>query len=153
MLIIIVLMFPVILVAGTKPEVMHIETPFGVMEYTSEKVLPNGIRLVEFTASGEWGDAWEGTYVQYIKGVEKNDKWSYDGWGIFEGVVHTSSGDLEGTVYYRIRNTINFDPFRFYGAQLTIISGTGELANIRGTGDLNYDPDLPWIDMSVHFDP
>jgi len=77
-------------------------------------------------------------------------------WDTPDGVTFIDDGDVyEGTIHVRYGGTVDMATGVFEG-QWVIISGTGDLANLRGQGtiwsDPAIDPDLHGS-FQYHFDP
>ena len=90
--------------------------------------------------------------------VHPNGKATVKGvWDTPYGVTFiTPYGEYEGTLHVRYVGTANVVTGEFYG-QFVIISGTGDLENLRGQGNMWFDPasdpDYAWSTMRYHFDP
>jgi len=109
-----------------------------------------------------WGGG--GTLYGFMEGVWIHDEWVVvhlaDGivtlngvWDTPEGV--TVNGVYEGTVHVSYGGTVDLATGVFQG-NWVIISGTGDLANLRGQGTVCFDPANPpfaWYTGLYHFDP
>ncbi len=113
----------------------------------------------------QWGGG--GTLYGIFEGTWIHDEWmvihpngmaTVKGvWDTPEGVTFNAlGGSFEGTVHVRYVGTANLVTGEFYG-QFVIISGTGELENLRGQGTMWFDPadgsPFLWSTMRYHFDP
>jgi len=92
-------------------------------------------------------------------------KWIHDEWqtvhladGIvtMHGVWDTPEGvtvnGVSGTVHVRYEGTADPVTGAFQG-QFVIVSGTGDLANLRGQGTMWADESGAWYTIQYHFDP
>lgn len=145
-----ILLIPVTPVSATKPTEMTV----GIEEYLVTELnfedLPSGLQKVTFLSIQSWTGDWEGIIEQSGTGMfrlEKNGKAMIilDCFGVFTGTIQGK----EGTVSYYARNNISPEG-EVFSAIMTILRGTGELANIHGHGVIVDD----WTNMFwVHFDP
>ena len=68
--------------------------------------------------------------IEVTSVVHPNGVISWQGWSTYEGPID----GLEGTLYARtVGQSMYGDPIEVIRAQCTILSGTGELENFRGT--------------------
>ena len=68
--------------------------------------------------------------IEVTSVVHPNGVISWKGWSTYEGTID----GLEGTLYARtVGQSMNGDPIEVIRAHCTILSGTGELENFRGT--------------------
>ena len=149
-----IILCPIIATSAKKPEgPSYVTTDTLVWDPSGNEQLPNGNVKIGWTVNAHWhGDGWDGIAVQYIKGIARTDEkgnglWTAYGWGVFTGTIDGKSGEI----YYRIRNNILFEPFRFFGDHLSIWKGTGDFENIHGYGILNFATNQ--AEMYIHFDP
>ena len=113
----------------------------------------------------QWGGG--GKLFGIFEGVWIHDEWMVvhaNGQANVKGVWDTPYGvkfitpygEYEGTLHVRYVGTANVVTGEFYG-QFVIISGTGGLENLRGQGNMWFDPDdgsdFCWSTMRYHFDP
>ena len=109
-----------------------------------------------------WGGG--GTLFGIFEGIWIHDEWMvvhpsgkatlHGVWDTPEGV--TFNGVYSGTVHVRYWGTVNLATGVFQG-KWVILSGTGDLANLRGQGTVWFDPaiDPNYVHYTVqyHFDP
>ncbi|MFW9909435.1 MAG: DUF3224 domain-containing protein [Candidatus Thorarchaeota archaeon] len=144
-----ILLTSVTAVSAAKPiEMTVICTPL-VVELDFEE-LPSGIMKVTFWTNQTWTGDWEGIAEQGGTGMIRpadHGKASIilDCFGEFTGTIQGKTG----TVVYYMRNNINPEG-EYFSAIMTIIRGTGELANIHGHGVVVDDITTR---IWVHFDP
>jgi hypothetical protein len=110
-----------------------IETTFSAtlvrFEPESQTVLPSGTVINEFATFWESMGDWEGTFVGDNSNIiHKNGVVTGQAFFTFEGAVL----GFEGTLQIRFQATTKADGT--FKARFAILSGTGELANLRGHG-------------------
>lgn len=134
--------------AATTPAVAEPPSEFevsGTMEMIKSITDPNP-KIENFEWTGRITDYWdihgslEGTYViDYTMVADTmNGKFTIDGVGTFTGKVKGKSGSF---IYDTVGSGQFTSPTAESGwcaAEETIIRGTGELANLRGTSHLEY---------------
>ena len=113
----------------------------------------------------QWGGC--GNLFGIFEGVWIHDEWMVvhpNGKATVKGVWDTPSGvtfntpggPFLGTLHVRYTGTVDLATGAFHG-QFVIISGTGDLENLRGQGKMWFDPasdpDYAWSTMRYHFDP
>ena len=144
-----ILLTPVSTVSATKPIEMTIFCENLYLELNFEE-LPSGLMKVTFWVNQTWTGDWEGIAEQGGTGMfrpAENGRpyFSLDCFAEFTGTIQGKTG----TVTYYMRN--NFSPEgELFSAIMTIIRGTGELANIHGHGVVVDDVTTR---IWVHFDP
>ncbi|NIW46448.1 MAG: DUF3224 domain-containing protein [Gammaproteobacteria bacterium] len=130
------------------------ETVQGVMSWTSivldERVSGRNVFLKTFE-DAVWTGSLSGTSTEdgivVLYGLEDNDPASYHGIASFEGEVFGKSGTLEILILARVD-----DVFSDWEGTWVILSGTGELSNLRGRGTLIGPGPIDYKGM-VHFEP
>lgn len=159
--ILVALMAALLLVAG--PVYATPPTPVeGTLEYTFEitdERWANGHWFFEATEWEDWAGDFEGTGVSFFRVV-----WfSYPSGPLnvwlrctFTGTVHYDGLDKEGTMVIQYVGW-RYLPEDWYG-RWVILSGTDELANLRGRGTWGgpgfgaTGPDI-WYSGKIHFEP
>ncbi len=146
-----ILLTSVTAVSATKPIEMTVATQ-SIPETLiwNEEELPSGLVKVTFYVEQVWTGDWEGIAKQggtgMIRPTDHGKPWIIlDCFAEFTGTIQGKTG----TVIYYMRNNISPDG-EFFSARMTIIRGTGELANIHGHGIV---PDDVIVRIWVHFDP
>ena len=123
--------------------------------YFDMEMLPSGLFKIDFLSIQEFTGDIEGIFYNPGHGIynPRSGVWFLEAVGTVENcVVHLESGDLYGTVtmenwaMWKDDGSIDIN----YSA---IIDGTGDLANMRGTGVVDWSVWPPAIRWSVHFDP
>ena len=98
---------------------------------------------------GTWGGTFDGTETEYgILVIYCNGNMSYKGDLTFVGSVEGRSGTLE----MRTVGTCCHEEYLWEGTW-TILSGTGDLKNLRGHGTWFGDPGSLEYDGKYHFEP
>jgi hypothetical protein len=102
------------------------------------KETPRGVQYVSGTEEGTWTGTFEGSSIDGFGAEIRPDDTL---WALltisFEGTVDGRTGRLE-----ILTTAVARDPDRPMRGRWTIISGTGDLANLRGQGTWYYDPDV-----------
>jgi len=146
-----ILLTSVTAVSATKPIEMTVATysiPETLIWIVEE--LPSGLQKVTFYVEQVWTGDWEGTAKQGGTGMFRPTDHGkpmiiLDCFAEFTGTIQGKTG----TVIYYMRNNISPEG-EFFSAIMTIIRGTGELANIHGQGTVVDDV---YLHIWVHFDP
>jgi hypothetical protein len=108
-----------------------------------------------------------GTLFGIFEGMWIHDEWMVahpNGKGTVKGVWDTPEGvtfnapggSFFGTLHVSYTGTVDLSTYAFHG-QFVIISGTGELENLRGQGNMWFDPAINATHaesiLKYHFDP
>lgn len=144
-----ILLTPISTASATKPIEMTTYCEYLDSELNFEE-LPSGLTKVTFWSYQSWTGDWEGIAEQggtgMMRTADHGKPWIIlDCFGEFTGTIQGKTG----TVVYYMRNNINPEG-EYFSAIMTIIRGTGELANIHGHGVVVDDITTR---IWVHFDP
>ena len=146
-----------------KPITMTIDVTPITGGPTNVVVLKNGLMKISFWVEQDWDGDWVGDNAMSGSTVVRTPDRGHSlntvmTFGTFEGTVYFPDGtERTGTVMYRMRNNFvieNGVPSNFFSNVITILQGTGELANIHGQGTVDEpSPGQGEIIINVHFDP
>ena len=126
----------------------------GVMNWTTivldERVSGRNVFLKTYE-DAVWTGSLSGTSTEdgvvVLYGFEDTDPASYHGIASFEGEVFGKSGTLEILILARVE-----DAFSDWEGTWVILSGTGDLSNLRGRGTLIGPGPIDYTGK-VHFEP
>jgi hypothetical protein len=154
------LVFSAVPVWAKKPITITIYSETTGVDITGFEVLKSGLVKLSMTVTQKWIGAWEGINIMTVTAIARPPK---EGLSLNTvkafGTFTSTSGDMEGTVYHRMRNNFYMDAsgnaLDYFSNRITLLRGTGDFENIHGQGTV--DEPVPGeggvIDFKVHFDP